>query len=123
MSPSSGNFYKLLGVLNFYSRIIKYKQILISVSEKIFNQVKIYSLDKFKVVSLHLTMKRLIIMIKIINFVKCWLKNTNFQPIKNKMRFSRSTWSNKGKKIRSLLDIILFIALENVEYNRQYLIR
>ena len=47
------------------SRIIKYKQILSSVIGKIFNQVKVYSLDKFKVFSLHLTMKRLIMLIKI----------------------------------------------------------
>ena len=92
--PSSGNFYKLFGIWNFFTRIIKYKQILSSVNWKFFNQVKIYSLDKFKIFSLHLTLKRLIRLKKVKKFVKCWLKSTNFQPIRNKMRFSRSTWTN-----------------------------
>ena len=62
-------------------------------------------------------------MIKIKNFVKCWLKSTNFQPIKNKMKFSDPLGPIREIKIRSLVDIILFTALEKVEYNRLYLIR
>ena len=60
MSPSSGIFYKLFGISNFFTRNINYKQILNSVIGEFFNGVKIYSLDKFKVFSLHLTIKRLI---------------------------------------------------------------
>ena len=64
------------------TRSIKYKQILSSVIGKIFDQVKIYSLGKFKVYSLHLNIKRLIILIRIKYFVESWLESTNFQPIK-----------------------------------------
>ena len=81
-------FMILFAVRNFFTRIIKNKQILSSLIGKFFNQVNIYSYDKIKVFSLHLTLKRLIMSVKGENFVKGWLKNTNYDPAKNKTRFS-----------------------------------
>ena len=40
---------KWFGVGNFFTRIIKYKQILCSVNGKIISQVKNYFLDKFEI--------------------------------------------------------------------------
>ena len=62
-------------------------------------------------------------LIKIKNFVKCWLKSTNFQPIKKRCDFPDPLGPTREIKIRSLVDIILFIALEKVKYNRLYLIK
>ena len=99
--PAVAIFTKLFGIWNFFTRIIKYKQILSSVVGKIFNQVKIYSLKKFKVFSLHLTMKRLIILIKV----------PTFNQSKIRWDFPDPLGPTKDIKICSLLDLILFIAL------------
>ena len=56
-------------------------------------------------------------------FAECWLKSTNFQSIKKKGEIFQIQLVQLVKKIRSSVDIILYIALEKVEYNRLYLIR
>ena len=78
VSPSSSNFDKLFGVWNFFTRIVKYKQILSSIIGEIFNQVKIYSLDKFKVFSMNLSIKRLIMLIKIKFFCRMLVEKYQF---------------------------------------------
>ena len=62
-------------------------------------------------------------LIKIKNFVKCWLKTSIFNQSKIRCDFPDPRGLTSEIKFRSLVDIILFIALEKVEYNRRYLIR
>ena len=72
---------------------------------------------------LYLTLKRLILLIKVKVFVYCWLKSTNFEPIEKRCIFLDLLGPTREIKSRSLLDINLFIASEKVEHYRLYLIR
>ena len=62
-------------------------------------------------------------LIKIKNFVESWLKSTNFNQSKIRCDFPDPLGPTREIKIHSLVDIILIIALEKVEYNRLYLIK
>ena len=56
-------------------------------------------------------------------FVKLWLKCTNFNHSKIRCDFRDPLGPTSEIKTRSLVEIILFIALEKVKYNRLYLIK
>ena len=79
---SSGDFYKLFAIRNFFYKNHRKNKIFSSVIRKVFNQVKVCSLEKFKInlrfFYLHLIMKRLIILIKVEKIVKCSLKKKHF---------------------------------------------
>ena len=62
-------------------------------------------------------------LIKIKNFVKLWLKCLNFNHSKIRCDFPDPLGPTSETKTRSLVEIILFIALEKVKYNRLYLIK
>ena len=86
--------------------------------------LKIYSLDKFKVFCLHLTIKRLIILIKVEIFVQCAGGEVPvFNHSKKRSNFSDPLGPTREIKICYLLDIASFIALEKVKCNRLCLIR
>ena len=100
MSPSSGNVNKGLWIANLLTGIVKKQQVLSTVVFKRINKFKVYSTHKLKIFNflLHNIAKRLGMMIKKVNFVKLWLKCSNFQPIVNKLLFSSFWKTNQWNK-------------------------
>ena len=89
---------------------------------KIFNQVKIISLEKFRFF-FAFDYKEIDNVDKSKKNFKCCLKSTNFQQIKNMIYFPEPPGPTKEIKLRSLVNTDLFKALGKVKYNRLYLIR
>ena len=97
MSASGSNVHELLRVAKICTLVIKKEQILGTVIFQRVDNFKVYSLNKLKIINyfLHDIIAWLRVLIEKAKFVKLGLKCSNFQPLKNQVRFARIARSNQ----------------------------
>ena len=96
MSASGSNVHKLLRAANFCTWVIKNEQILGTVIFQRNDKLKVYTLNKLKIINffLHDIME----LIEKINIVKLGLNCSNFQPLMYQIRFARIAGSKQRYK-------------------------
>ena len=100
MSASGSNVHKLLRVANFRIWVIKNEQILGTGIFQRVDKLKVYTLNKLKIINyfLHDNIDWLRVLIEKVFFVKLGLKCSNFQPLMYQVHFARISGSNQRYK-------------------------